>query len=77
MVFFFNLSFELKAPKIFPRPHPISKILEFELSSIRFVKNLLNDSIYFLEESQFLLSQFLMTADTKFFQSPVIIWPWS
>ena len=64
---FLSFNFELRVPKIFPRPQPISKILDFELRLMFFIKNLLNDLIYSLEESQVLLSQFLMTADTKFF----------
>ena len=64
---FFNFKFELKLPKIFPRPQPISKIFELEFSLMCLIKNLLNDLIYFFEDNQVLLSQFLMTVDTKFF----------
>ena len=43
--FSLSFSFELKEPKIFPRPHPISKILDPRFSFICFNKNLLNDLI--------------------------------
>jgi len=42
---FLSLNLELNVPKIFPRPQPISKILDLEFSLIFFIKNLLNDSI--------------------------------
>ena len=40
---FLSLNFEFKEPRIFPLPHPISKILDLELSVTCFNKKLLHD----------------------------------
>ena len=64
---FSKFNFLLKDPKIFPLPHPISKTLDLELILIFLTKNLLNESIYFFEDRQVLLSHFLMTVDAIFF----------
>ena len=42
---YFSLNIELNEPKIFPRPHPISNILDFGFSLTLLIKNLLNDLI--------------------------------
>src|SRR6056300_301023 len=62
----FNLNFMNKLPKIFPLPQPISKIFEFELRFECFIKNLLKELIYSLDDSQVLLSQFLIDFITYF-----------
>ena len=43
--FSLSFNFELKEPINFPRPHPISKILKFELIFVFLIKKLLNELI--------------------------------
>ena len=42
---FISFNLELKEPMILPRPHPISKIFELELSLFAFVKKILKFKI--------------------------------